>query len=144
MNRFSKHKIIPFSLEFILKIFPIANFSRDILIKYIQFLYKEKKSVTPVIIIGELSLSLSAVYKRQRQTNKQTNKQIDQVQSENNLLPVGTGRRETFILMTVPKSCCFNKGQPKETRVSPSRAPVFFLCPLLPSACYAGYQRRTA
>ena len=46
--------------------------------------------------------------------------------------------------MTVPKSCCFNKGQPKETRVSPSRAPVFFLCPLLPSACYAGYQRRTA
>ena len=74
MNRFSKHKIIPFSLEFILKIFPIANFSRDILIKYIQFLYKEKKRVTPVIIIGELSLSLSAVYKRQRQTNKQTNK----------------------------------------------------------------------
>ena len=23
--------------------------------------------------------------------------------------------------------------------MSPSRAPVFFLCPLLPSACYAGY-----
>ena len=50
MNRFSKHKIIPFSLEFILKIFPIANFSLDVLIRYIQFLYKEKKkSVTPVI-----------------------------------------------------------------------------------------------
>ena len=24
--------------------------------------------------------------------------------------------------------------------VSPSGAPVFFLCPLLPSACYAGYE----
>ena len=72
MNWFSKHKIIPFSLEFILKIFPIANFSLDILIKYVQFLYKEKKkSVTPVIITGELSLSLSAVYKRQTQTDKQ-------------------------------------------------------------------------
>ena len=77
-----KAKIIPFSLEFILKIFPVANFSLDFLIKYqalrtrlikyIQFLYKEKKkSITPVIIIGELSLSLLAVYKRQTQTNKE-------------------------------------------------------------------------
>ena len=62
MNRFSKHKIIPFSLEFILKIFPIANFSRDILIKYIQFLYKEKKECNPgdhyrrtlIVIIGSV------------------------------------------------------------------------------------------
>ena len=45
MNRFSKHKIIPFSLEFILKIFPIANFSLDIVMKYTQFLYKENKRV---------------------------------------------------------------------------------------------------
>ena len=29
----------------------------------------------------------------------------------------------------------------RETRVSPSRAHVFFLCPLLPSACYAGYEK---
>ena len=28
-------------------------------------------------------------------------------------------------------------------RVSASRAPVFFLCPLLPRACYAGYTRST-
>ena len=74
MNRFSKHKIIPFSLEFILKIFPIANFSLDVLIRYIQFLYKEKKKECNPGDIGELSLSLAAVYKRQRQTSKQTNK----------------------------------------------------------------------
>ena len=72
MNRFSKHKIIPFSLEFILKIFPIANFSLDFLIKYqalrtrlikyIQFLYKEKKEYNPgnhyrrtlIVIIGSI------------------------------------------------------------------------------------------
>ena len=65
-----KAKIIPFSLEFILKIFPIANFSPDFLIKYqalrtrlikyIQFLYKEKKEYNPgnhyrrtlIVIIG--------------------------------------------------------------------------------------------
>ena len=44
-----------------------------------------------------------------------------------------------------------NKCRPKYQKVnldyriaemmSPSRAPVFFLCPLLPSACYAGYSK---
>ena len=33
------------------------------------------------------------------------------------------------------------RARARETRkgCSPSRAPVVFLCPLLPSACYAGY-----